>query len=253
MPVALVTGASSGIGAAFARELARRGFDLVLVARDRARLEAVASGTGATCEVLPADLARPVGCAAVEARLGADPIVDVCVNNAGIGTYGPFHAGDLATEDRQVRLNVLAVVRLSHAAARAMAARGRGAILNVSSLASFQPIPENATYAATKAFVTSFTQALHEELRPYGIRVTVLCPGYTHTEFHARAGADMSAVPGPLWQDADEVARAGLDALERGRAVCVPGALNRVASALASVAPRALTRKAARAVNGRHG
>lgn len=253
MPVALVTGASSGIGAAIARELARRGFDLVLVARDRARLEAVASGTGATCEVLAADLTEPEGCAAFEARLGAEPVIDVCVNNAGIGTYGPFHEGDLAAEDRQVRLNVLALVRLSHATARAMAARGRGAILNVSSLASFQPIPENATYAATKAFVTSFTQALHEELRPYGVRVTVLCPGYTHTEFHARAGADMSAVPGPLWQDADEVARAGIDALERGRAVCVPGALNRVTAALASVAPRAVTRKAARVVNGRHG
>ena len=253
MPVSLVTGASSGIGAAIARELARRGHDLVLVARDPGQLAHVADATGARCELLPADLTDPAGCAAVEARLGAAPGIDVCVNNAGVGSYGPFHTQPVDDEDRQVRLNVLAVVRLSHAAARAMAARGGGAILNVSSLASFQPIPDNATYAATKAFVTSFGQALHEELRPLGVRVTTLCPGYTRTDFHRRARVELDSVPAFLWQDADAVARAGIDALERGRALCVPGAANKALAALASAAPGVVTRKAARVLNGRHG
>ena len=124
------------------------------------------------------------------------------VNNAGFGTFGPFHTLDVDTETREIQLNVLALVRLTHAAAAAMVARGRGGILNVSSLAGFQPGPLNATYSATKAFVTSFTEAVHEELHGTGVSVTVLCPGFTHTEFQERADAPAGDVPGFMWQDA---------------------------------------------------
>lgn len=251
MPRALVTGASAGIGEAFARELAARGHALVLVARDDARLGRLAATLPADCEVLPADLADGDALARVEARLGAEPPVDLLVNNAGVGTYGRFVDLDVDGEEHEVRVNALAVVRLAHAAARSMTARGSGAIVNVSSLSGYQPIPGNATYAATKAFVTSFGEALHAELRPLGVRVTTVCPGYTHTEFHARAGVDPRRVPELLWQDPEAVARAALDALERGRAVCVPGVLNRAAAVLSPRAPRILSRKVAHRLNGR--
>jgi short-subunit dehydrogenase len=243
-PLALVTGASTGIGEQLARMLAERGHDLVLVARDRARLEALAKelgdARGATCEVLPADLTDPGQLATVEARAGE---VDVLVNNAGFGTYGPFVELDVDGEDREVRLNVLAVVRLTHAAARAMVGRGRGGILNVASLAAFQPTPYDATYGATKAFVFSFTQALHEELRGTGVAVTVLCPGFTRTEFQARAVIGTDPVPSFMWQEADDVARAGLDGLAKNRAVVIPGVLNRVVGNVSLVTPGALTRR----------
>jgi hypothetical protein len=245
-PVALVTGASTGIGEQCARILAARGHDLVLVARDRARLEALAKELeaehGARCAVLPADLTDAEQLAAVEARAGA---VDVLVNNAGFGTFGRFHELDLDTEDREIRLNVLAVVRLTHAAARAMAARGRGGILNVSSIAGNQPGPHNATYSATKAFVTSFTEAVHEELKGTGVSVTVLAPGFTRTEFQARSGFEESAVPALLWQEAEAVARAGLDGLARNHAVVYPGMLYKLGGHLTALAPHALSRRVA--------
>jgi short-subunit dehydrogenase len=248
-PVALVTGASAGIGEQFARLLAERGHDLVLVARDRARLEALAkdleAAHGNRSEVLAADLTTPEPLAAIEARAAS---VDVLVNNAGFGTFGNFHELDIDVEDREIRLNVLTVVRLTHAAARGMVQRGRGGILNVASLAGFQPTPNDATYAATKAFVLSFTQAIHEELKGTGVSVTVLAPGFTRTEFQERASFDPKSVPGLLWQDAEPVARAGLDGLARNRAVVVSGAINRVAAGLSSVAPYALSRRVAHVV-----
>jgi len=183
-PVALVTGASAGIGEQLARQLAQRGHDLVLVARDRERLEALAKDVeaefGAQCEVLSADLTVPAELATVEARARD---VDVLVNNAGFGSFGRFDQLDIDVESREINLNVLALVRLTHAAAGGMTQRGHGGILNVSSLAGHQPGPLNATYSATKAFVTSFTQAVHEELKGTGVAVTALCPGFTHTEF----------------------------------------------------------------------
>ena len=245
-PVALVTGASVGIGEQFARVLAERGHDLVLVARDRARLEALAKelGTerGVQCEVIAADLTDSRQLATVEARVAS---VDVLVNNAGFGTTGRFHEIDLDAEDREIRLNVLALVRLTHAAASAMAGRGAGGILNVASVAAFQPGPGNATYAATKAYVLSFSEAVHEELRGSGVSVTCLCPGFTRTEFQRRAGFDESQVPGFMWQSADVVARAGLDGLARSRAVVVPGALNKAAATATRLAPHGITRRAA--------
>jgi uncharacterized protein len=249
-PIALVTGASSGIGEAFARNLAERGHDVVLVARDLARLDALAkelsAAHGAHAEVLPADLTDPAQLERVEARCRdrSSPL-DILVNNAGFGTFGAFHTLDLDAEVREIQLNVVALVRLTHAAAVEMAARGRGGILNVSSLAGFQPGPMNATYGATKAFITSFTEAMHEELAGTGVAVTALCPGFTRTGFQKTANAPAGAVPGFLWQEADEVARAGLDALVENHALVLPGLVNKALGTFSQMAPNALTRRLA--------
>jgi uncharacterized protein len=252
-PIALVTGASSGIGEHLARQLAERGHDLVLVARDQSRLEALAKELEGACnasaQVLPADLTDPEQLRRVEDRChdtGAP--IDVLVNNAGFGSFGAFHELDLATEVREIELNVVALVRLTHAAASEMVPRGKGGILNVSSLAGFQPGPMNATYSATKAFITSFTEAIHEELKGTGVSVTVLCPGFTHTGFQAAASVPAGDVPGFMWQEADEVATVGLDALAKNRAVAVPGNMNKVLGFFSSVTPHAITRRVGAAV-----
>jgi short-subunit dehydrogenase len=250
MGTALITGASAGIGAEFAAQLAARGDGVVLVARDGARLEALAKELGArhgvATEVLVADLTDAAQLATVEARLAdRDRPVDVVVNNAGYGTNGRFYELDREIETREIALNVVALVRLTHAALAPMVERGRGGILNVSSLAGGQPTPGNATYGATKAFVSSFTQSVHDELRGTGVKVTVVCPGFTRTEFQERAGIDSSKVPGFLWQSAQEVASGALAALEHNRAVYVPGTLNRVTAGVVSVLPDSLTRRVA--------
>lgn len=250
---ALVTGASAGIGRAFASALAARGAGLTLVARDDVRLtaltEALAREHRIAAEPLVADLFTPAGVAAVEARLrdAARPI-DLLVNNAGMGTYGTFADLDLAREVEEIELNVVAVVRLTHAALEAMQARGDGAIVNVSSLAGYQPSPNSATYGATKAFLNSFTHALHEETRGSGVHVMVLCPGFTHTEFHERAGLGPTGVPEIAWQSPEQVVTAALRDLDRRRAVSIPGTLNRMAALGSRVAPIALTRRIAGAV-----
>jgi len=245
----MITGASVGIGEQFALQLAARGNDVVLVARDAARLEAVAkeieSRDGAHAEVLVADLTDARQLATAEARART---VDILVNNAGFGTFGSFHTLDIEAEIREINLNVVALVRLTHAAAGAMAERGKGGILNVSSLAGFQPGPLNATYGATKAFVTSFSEAVHEEMKGTGVSVTVLCPGFTHTEFQVRANAPASGVPGLMWQEAPEVARAGLDGLAKNRAVVIPGNVNKVLGNISAVMPHAITRRLGAAV-----
>ncbi len=247
---ALVTGASSGIGEAFARALAARGDDVVLVARSRPRLDELAGELRDECgvdvEVLPADLATPEGIADVEERL-RDPgrTIGLLVNNAGFGTAGEFVDLPIDEEEREIRLNVLALVRLTHAALGPMSRRGGGAIVNVSSLAAYQPNPGMATYGATKAFVSSFTQAVHEEAKRHGVHVMVVCPGFTRTEFQARAGVDQSDVPGFAWMTADSVVEESLRALERKRAVCVPGPLYRVTAALSDSTPTGLTRRVA--------
>jgi short-subunit dehydrogenase len=257
-PIALVTGASSGIGECCARLLAERGHDLVLVARDRGRLDALAKelegSFGATAEVLPADLTDPDQLASVEARChDRSAPIEVLVNNAGFGTFGPLHTLDLDTETREIQLNIVALVRLTHAAATGMVERGHGGILNVSSLAGFQPGPSNATYSATKAFVTSFTEAVHEELKGTGVNVTVLCPGFTHTGFQAVANAPAEAVPGFMWQEAEPVAREGLDALAKNKAVSIPGNLNKVLGNFSAVTPHAISRRLGAAVLKRSG
>ena len=258
MTPTLVTGATAGIGRAFATALAGRGHDLVLVARNGARLDTLAGELrargGVAVEALSADLVTDDGVAAVEARLG-DPErpVDILVNNAGMGSYGNFVELDPAREVAEIQLNVLALARLTHAALRAMTARGSGAVLNVSSLAGFQPVPSSATYGATKAFVTSFTHAVHQETRRSGVHVMLVCPGFTHTEFHERAGLGPSDVPEFFWQSADEVVDAALRDLDRRRTVSIPGGLNRALSALSSAAPAGLSGRVAGIVQRRAG
>jgi len=255
---ALVTGATAGIGREFARALAARGHDLVLVARDGARLGGVAAELrgrhGITADVLAADLVSNEGLRAVEARLGDDDVpVDILVNNAGMGTYGEFVDLDVCHEVREIELNVLALVRLTHAALGGMVPRGEGAVLNISSLAAYQPDPMSATYGATKAFVNSFSHAVHEEVRRRGVHVMVVCPGYTHTEFHERAGLGPTQVPEFMWQSPEEVVEAALRDLDRRRALSIPGALNKTLGALSSSVPAGITRWVAGQVTRRSG
>jgi hypothetical protein len=251
---ALVTGASSGIGDSIARQLANAGVNLVVVARDVGRLEALAKDLGGAhgvdVEVLGADLADAVARARVEARLGADdPAIDLLVNNAGFGSSGKFWELDVDHEEQQIELNVVALTRLAHAALAAMVARGNGSIMNVSSLASLQPAPTNAVYAATKAFVTSFSESLHEEARGTGVTVTAVLPGFTRTEFQERANFDGDTnVPSFAWMTADAVAKEAIACTAKGKAICVPGLGYRIAAALTTPAPRSVKRRAAGAV-----
>jgi short-subunit dehydrogenase len=248
---ALVTGASSGIGAALCRRLASEGVDLVMVARDRERLEKLAAELGAAgeidgyceVEVLAADLADPAGLRRVEDRVGdaARPL-DLVVNNAGFGTYGPFASLDVAGEEREIAVNVTALVRLTHAALVPMLARGRGTVLNVSSVAGLQATPGNATYGATKAFVSSFGEALAGEVAGTGVTVTTVLPGFTRTEFQERAGIAGRKIPGPLWQSAEDVAAEALDAAGSGQAWRVTGRHNQALVAASALAPRRLKR-----------
>jgi uncharacterized protein len=243
---ALVTGASSGIGAAMARRLAADGVDLVVVARDQARLDDLAAELPCDVEVLPADLGDPVQLRTVEARLAdGDAPVDLALNNAGFGTYGDFASLDVDGEEAEIAVNVVAVVRLTHAALGAMLPRRRGAVLNVSSVAGLQATPGNATYGASKAFVAMFGEAVHEELGGTGVTLTTVLPGYTRTEFQERAGIAGRKIPAPAWMSADDVAAESLAAARAGRAWLVPGLVNKVAAGAATPVPRRWRRRIA--------
>ncbi|KLO34102.1 hypothetical protein ABW17_26985 [Mycobacterium nebraskense] len=223
MSLAVITGASSGLGAIFADQLAQRGMSLVLAGRDEARLSAVAQRVEQQVELVVGDLGTQAGVDALVGRLDGRE-VDVLVNNAGFGTYGPFAELDAGREHDLVAVNVDALVRLTHAVLPGMLARGRGGILNVASTIAFQPGPYQATYGASKAFVLSLSQALWAETRGSGVTVTALRPGPTRTGFVGALGSDVShtaiyrrlAAPEP-------VVAAGLRALDRRRAVVVPG------------------------------
>jgi uncharacterized protein len=248
---AIVTGASSGIGAALARQLAAEGTDLVLVARDEARLDAFAAELGGArggvaVQVLPADLADAASLAAVEARVADDERpVDLLVNNAGFGTYGPFVDADIDIETQEIAVNVTALVRLTHAAMRAMVPRARGSIMNISSMAALQATPGNATYGATKGFVAMFGEAVSSELAGTGVTVTTVLPGFTHTEFHERAGVEPRRPLGMPWQSADDCAAEALAAAHAGKYWVVTGRVNKVAAAAAGPVPRGVRRWAA--------
>jgi hypothetical protein len=241
-----VTGASAGIGEAFARALAARHHDLVLAARRRDRLEALAKElaerhrVAAAVEV--ADLAEEADLARVAAAVAADA-PDLLVNNAGFGTLGPFAELEPERELEEIRLNVVALVRLTRAALPGMLARGRGGVVNVSSLAGESAGPFTATYSATKAYVTCFSESLHEELRGTGVIVQALLPGFTRTEFQDVAGVDRELIPSFAWMSAQAVVESSLAALERGDAICIPGAGNRVLGSLTGFAPRGFTRR----------
>lgn len=244
---ALVTGASTGIGEAFAERLAREQYDLVVVARSRDRLDALAKrlveSRSIEVEVLVADLTRTADLGIVEDRLASDPTFDLVVNNAGFGTFGPFAELDVAREEEEIRLNVIALMRLTRAALPGMLKRGQGAVINVSSLAGLAPLPFNATYAATKAFVNSFTEAVHEETSGSGVRMQLLQPGFTRTEFQERAGIQSSSLPDFAWMEASEVVDASIASLRRGDLVCVPGGANQVMATLTGLLPRSLARR----------
>lgn len=252
MGTALVTGASAGIGAEFARQLAARGDNLVLVARRKDELDRLAQelvdAHGIDVEVLAADLVEPEGLDQVRRRVDdtAQP-VDLLVNNAGFGSYGHFVELDRDRQLRMVRLNVEALVDLAHAAATAMSARGSGAILNIASTAGFQPDPNAAVYGATKAFVRSFSRALHHELRPSGVTVTVLSPGITATEFQEVGELDPRGITTKFMMDVEPVVRAGLRGVSRGRAEVLPGVFNRLSAPLMQRLPSGL----AGAISGR--
>jgi len=244
---ALITGASSGIGESMVRMLTAERIPVVVVARREDRLRELAgSASGADVEVLAADLTDADGLAAVEERIAdEDDPIDLVVNNAGFGTSGVFAELDVDRLDDEVRLNVLALTRLSHAALATMVPRGRGHLLNVSSVASFQPAPKLAVYAATKAYVTNLTESLHEEARGSGVKVTALCPGLTRTEFQEVSGSAhySDQYPSFAWMTADEVARTGLDDVAKGRALSVPGAMYKAVAAASSMTPRSVIRR----------
>ena len=245
---ALVTGASTGIGAAYARALAAEGTHLVLVARNVARLEKLANecraAHGVEVEVLPADLCVPCQLANVESRLFGSPRLDLLVNNAGNGTFGSFCEHDVADELREIDLNVGALVRLTHAAIASMVHHGSGSVLNMSSIMALAPFPGSATYAASKAFVVSFSEALHEELRGTGVTVTAALPGTVQTEFMENANAHhLDDLPGFAKLTPELVARAALRAARKGKAVSIPGLGYRIMAVMVGATPRALLRR----------
>jgi uncharacterized protein len=244
MSTALVTGATSGIGHAFCRELAERGNDLVIVARHRARLENVSDELRArysvNVEILAADLSKRAQLRRVADRVAdRDRPIDLLVNNAGFVTSKSLLEGDLAAEEAMLDVLCRAVLVLSHAGALSMRDRGRGAIINVSSVAGFVPM---GTYAAAKAWCTAFTETLAHELAGSGVTVTALCPGFTHTELHQRANLDMSRLPKALWLEADWLVRECLDDVRAGKVISVPGVQYKVIAGIGQLVPHGLLR-----------
>lgn len=246
MPTALVTGASSGIGRAYARRLAAEGHDVILVARDGERLASLAEDLherfGVAAEPLQADLTDEGACSEVVKRLSdQDRPVDVLVNNAGFGTSGAFWDTPAETLRAQLELNVNAVLRLTRAAVPGMRERGRGDIVNISSVAGFFTM-SGSTYSATKAYVIALSEGLSAALAGSGVRVMAACPGFTRTEFHQRADLSMSRLPEPFWLDADRVVHESLADLRKGKAVSVPGAQYKALVALGRLIPKGLQR-----------
>jgi short-subunit dehydrogenase len=247
-PVALITGASAGLGVEFARQLSKRGQRLVLVARRKDRLEKLAAELG-NARVVALDLSERGSTAALMANVAAaGETIELLVNNAGFGLRGRFAELDAPRQRQMIDLNVTSLTELCRAVAPGMIERGTGAILNVASTAAFQPGPNMAVYFATKAYVLSFSEALHEELKLHGIRVTALCPGPTKTEFGEVAGFGETSAFDRLSTDVASVVRAGLNALDGNRAVIVPGLLNKVGAASTRFVPRPLIRKIAGAI-----
>jgi uncharacterized protein len=246
---AFITGASAGLGAEYARQLAAAGTDLILTARRRDRLEELArelrAEHGVKIDVVPADLETNEGIGRLEALLAGDDALDLLVNNAGYGGRTGFNRGETAAHIDMVRIHVDAAVRLTKAALAGMIARGRGAVINVASVAAFSPF-SGAMYSGTKSFLVMFSENLQGELRSKGIVVQALCPGLTHTEFHAASGQDLSSVPEMFWRTAAYVVRTSLRRLA-GRVVCIPGWENKT---IAFLMRCPLTAAAVRAVGG---
>lgn len=249
---ALVTGASKGLGVSFAEQLAAQGWNLALAARSQAELDSLAKRLQAAhslrCAVLPCDLSRPTAPAELEVALEAQGIVvEVLINNAGFGLLGGFAKSDLARLMEMIHLNVGALTELTHRLLPPMLAAKRGYILNVASTAGFVPGPFMAVYYASKAYVLSFTEALHAELEGTGVLVSCLCPGATRTQFADTAGSKQSKLfKGANVMEAEPVVRAGLKGLFAGRALVIPGVANKIMIQSLRVAPRAMTRSVAK-------
>lgn len=258
MPTALITGASAGLGEGFARELARRGHDLILTARRAERLHEIAAelraGHGAAVHVFASDLAQADAPDRLLADIAAAGLqVDTLINNAGYGLRGDFAEQDRAQVVGMIDLNCRTLVALAHGVLPQMLERRSGGILNLASTAAFQPGPWMAVYYATKTFVLSFSEALHEEVRDQGVRVTALCPGPTRTEFAGRAGMTDMPLFTALAGGADGVVRDGLAALAAGRAVKVSGVVNALMADATRFTPRLLARKVAGSLQKRRG
>jgi uncharacterized protein len=244
-----VTGASSGIGADIARALAARGADLVLAARRVDRLEALAAELrdryGVAVEVVGADLAAPDGAGALWQAATRDRSVDILINNAGFGHFRPFCEVDVPRDLAMLQLNIASVVELCHRLVAAVPPGAPGWILNVASIAAWQAAPNFATYGASKSFVRSFSEALHYELKPRGIKVSCLCPGGTHTEFHAVAGAgDYGELARASMLPSSTVADQGVRAMVRGKKTLVTGILNKIACFFTGLMPRGVSSRA---------
>ncbi|MER5326622.1 SDR family NAD(P)-dependent oxidoreductase [Streptosporangium roseum] len=250
MPTALITGATAGIGAAFARRLAADGFSLVLVARDEKRLASSAESLrlryGVKVEVLPADLAAEEGLTAVEARLREG--VDLLVNNAGFGHPGAFLDVPVADELRMLKVHCEAVLRLTLAALPGMRERDRGAVVNVASVAAFFT---RGTYSASKAWVVNFSESIASELTGTRVRVMALCPGFVRTEFHDRASMDVSGIPRFLWLSADNVVDEAMRDLARGRRVSIPDIRYKAIVGVGRLIPRGLAGEVSRRLGRR--
>jgi hypothetical protein len=232
---ALITGASSGIGATFARHLASLGYDLVLVARREDRLRSLADELkpihAVNVEVLVADLANPADVERIETQIARLDTLELLINNAGFGTTRPFAEVDVANHTAMIQVHVTASMRLCRAALPRMLTRQRGGIINVSSVTAFLRLPNRVNYCATKAYLTSFTEALAIELQGTGVRVQALCPNFTYTEFHDKpeyASFERTSIPRIFWSSTDEVVRVSLAALRRNQVICIPGWQNRL-------------------------
>jgi uncharacterized protein len=250
MGVALVTGGTSGIGAEFARQLAARGYDLVLVARSRSGLESMAAelkSTGRMVEILPADLSDRKAVARVAERLeDAGRPVDMLVNNAGFGIHTALTDADVASHDEGFEVMVRAVLVLSGAAARGMMARGSGRIVNVSSTAGFMTM---GSYSAIKAWVTSYTEGLAVELKGTGVTATALCPGWVRTNFHDAAGIKKSSIPSAMWLEPEPLVRAALRDVDRGKVISIPTIRYRALFWLVRHAPKSAIRSISGAIS----
>jgi short-subunit dehydrogenase len=242
-PTALITGPTSGLGAGYARRFARDGYDLVLVARDVAGLNDLAgelrAAHGIDVEVLPADLSDGPGRDRVVQRLAAG--VQVLVNNAGFGTSGEFAGADPALLQRQLDVNVTAVMLLTRAALPSMLAARRGSVINIASVAGLLS-GRGSTYSASKAWVVSFSEGLANGVAGTGVGVHAVCPGFVRTEFHQRAGIDMASIPGPLWLSVDDVVADSLADIAKGRVISIPGIQYKVLTTAGRLAPRGLVR-----------
>jgi short-subunit dehydrogenase len=246
--VALITGASAGLGAEFARQLSKRGHALVLAARRKDRIDALAKELG-NARAVAIDLSKSGAAAKLMANVeAAGEQVEMLINNAGFGLIGRFAKRDPERLREMIDLNVRTLTDLCRLAAPEMIERASGQILNVASTAAFQPGPNMAVYFATKAYVLSFTEALHEELRPHGVRVSCLCPGPTRTEFGEVAGFGGSGMFDRVAMESPKVVTAGLEGLDRNRAVVVPGLTNKIGAASTRFAPRKVVRKIAAAI-----